>query len=117
MLKDDAYGELVRRTLDALGLATRLTGALETAIAALADAGTIDDTDAAAVEVARCMAVAVTLDPTNAALWREYRAAVAALMEAGADGSDDSVETFRLSLTLPAAPRARGTEVGDPEVA
>lgn len=114
MADRDAYLERLRAVFRDAGLDLSLAAALEGAIAALAADGKLTDADAAAVEVARCMAVAVTFDPTNAALWREYRAAVAALMEAGDDEHDDGIETFRLSLSLPAAPRASRTEVGNP---
>ena len=51
------------------------------------------------------VAAAVDAAPENAALWREYRAAVTVLMEAGADGdADDDTKAFLLAIRTPVRP-------------
>lgn len=62
----------------------------------------LDDTSEALVALARGLAGAVDADPGNAALWREYRAAVTALREVGSEGDiDDDTEAFLLSIRTP----------------
>lgn len=56
----------------------------------------------AVIALARGLAAAVDSDPANAALWREYRAAVMAVMEAGAtDDVDDDTARFLLTVRTP----------------
>lgn len=64
--------------------------------------GRLDDGDEALIALARGLAAAVDQEPGNAALWREYRAAVAALSEAGAAGDiDDDTKDFLLTIRTP----------------
>jgi hypothetical protein len=71
----------------------------------------LSDETEALVALARGLAAAVDADPGNAALWREYRAAVTALSEVGADSDiDDDTAAFLLALRSPV--RAK---VGDPK--
>jgi hypothetical protein len=79
--------------------------AAETTIAALETHGSLGDVDAARVALVRALADAVDADPTNASLWREYRAAEQALREADDSTSD---EFTRLLAALSA-------EMGDTE--
>lgn len=73
---------------------------LERTIKAMA--AQLDDTNEALVALARGLAAAVDAAPDNAALWREYRAAVTALMEVGSDGGiDDDTQAFLLALRSP----------------
>jgi hypothetical protein len=69
--------------------------------------GTRADTDAALLVGFVMLAEAVDADPTNAALWGQYRAAEAAIREAA--GSDDD-DFARIMAELSA-------DVRDPEVA
>lgn len=56
----------------------------------------------ALVALARGLAAAVDAEPGNAALWREYRAAVAAVMQAGVvDDADDDTAAFILQISTP----------------
>jgi site-specific recombinase len=68
----------------------------------------LDEADEALVALARGLAAAVDADPGNAALWREYRAAVTALSEVGTDDIDDDTQAFLLTLRTPVR-----TKVGD----
>jgi len=62
----------------------------------------ITDADEALVTLCRRLAVACDAAPGNAALWREYRGAVASLMEVGADvGDDDEAASFAESVRTP----------------
>ncbi len=80
---------------------------LERTIKAMA--GRLDDTNEALLALARGLAAAVDVDPDNAALWREYRAAVTALSEVGTDSDvDDDTQAFLLALRTPVR-----TKVGD----
>ena len=64
--------------------------------------GRLVDADEALIALARGLAAAVDLEPGNAALWREYRAAVAALAEAAATGDvDDDTKDFLLTIRTP----------------
>ena len=81
---------------------------LEKTIRALA--ARIGPEDEALVALARGLAAAVDAAPDNAALWREYRAAVAALTMVGADQVDDDTTNFLLSIRAPMR-----TAVGDAE--
>ena len=72
---------------------------LERTLKALGDR--LDEDDEALVALARGLATAVDTDPGNAALWREYRAAVTALTLAGADRVDDDTRDFLLTIRTP----------------
>lgn len=74
---------------------------LEQTLKALEAAGRLTDVDLALVALARGLAVAVDAEPENAALWREYRAALVALSAAGADNIDDDARDFILSIRTP----------------
>lgn len=57
--------------------------------------------DEALLALARGLAAAVDAEPGNAALWREYRAAVTSLSEAGAGGDvDDDDARFLQSIRV-----------------
>lgn len=62
--------------------------ALEVTLAALRDTGRVENVDAALVQALGSMAEALDQDPSNAALWRQYRET---LGELTADDSDSSV--------------------------
>lgn len=55
--------------------------AVDASIATLTELSRLEAIDAARVAAARTLADAVDADPTNASLWREYRAAEQALRE------------------------------------
>lgn len=62
----------------------------------------LGEADEALVALARGLAAAVDAAPENAALWREYRAAVTALSEVGIDSDvDDDTQAFLLALRSP----------------
>ncbi len=69
----------------------------------------IHDEDQALVALARSLAKAIDVDPCGecgavqtAALWKEYRTTVLALLEAGAsDDLDDDTASFRLTIQTP----------------
>jgi hypothetical protein len=63
--------------------------AIETTVDELRRGGHLADGDAARVSIATSLARAVDTDPGNASLWREYRAAEAALHEVRDSESDD----------------------------
>lgn len=74
---------------------------LKATLAALEAAGRLDDEAAALVALASGLAAAVDAEPGNAALWREYRATLAALTEVGTDGDDDDTASFILKVRTP----------------
>lgn len=74
---------------------------LDRTLKALGAAGRLDDTDQALVALARGLAAAVDAEPENAALWREYRAALVALSTTGSDNIDDDARDFILSIRTP----------------
>ena len=80
-------------------MAKQLT-ALRKTVRALKAADRLKDVDSAHLAIVEGMAAAVEDDPTNAALWKEYRAAVSALVEVSAD--DDSAPVVAL-VGLPAS--------------
>lgn len=82
-----ARAELDRRA----ALSGGNVAAAEATLAALADCGRLEAVDAAAVEVVRSLAAVVDADPSDAALWRQYRDALAALTE-GDDVADSRLE-------------------------
>ena len=55
----------------------------------------------ALVELAKSLARAVDSEPGNAALFREYRAAIDDLREAAASGTDDDAAEFLISIQTP----------------
>lgn len=77
---------------------------IERAISALVTRGVFDESDAARLALVRSLADAVDSDPTNASLWREYRAAEASLRET----DDTSTDEFTQLLA------ALSAEMGDP---
>jgi len=63
----------------------------------------------ALVAAARGLAEAVDTDPANASLWREYRAAIADLIEAGGTGGpSDEAAAFLGIIRTPAMPAPVG---------
>lgn len=80
--------------------ASNATG-LERTLKALDVAGRLADEDQALVALARCLAAALDAEPENAALAREYRAAIVALSTTGADNIDDDARDFILSIRTP----------------
>lgn len=64
-------------------------GQLEQTLKELRRLGRIEKIDAAVVQALRSMAFALDIDPSNAALWRQYREGV---RELTADGGSDSVD-------------------------
>ena len=75
--------------------------AAEATIAALEASGGLEEGDEALVELVRGLAAAVDESPANAALWREYRAAVASLREVGRGGTDDDTASWLLTVRTP----------------
>lgn len=69
----------------------------------------LTEADQALLALARALAKAVDVDPCGdcgaiqtAALWKEYRATVLALLEAGTpDDADDETTAFRLTIQTP----------------
>lgn len=73
---------------------------LERTLAAMTAA--LEPKDEALVALARGLAAAVDADPSSAALWREYRAAVTDLSEVGGgDDLDDDAAGFLLAVRTP----------------
>ena len=69
--------------------------AIELSIEALAQAGLLNDENAAIVEIARGLASMVDLEPDSGVLWREYRAAEKTLREEIKDNGDPYEELLR----------------------
>ena len=65
----------------------------------------LGEDDEALMALARGLAAAVDAAPDNAALWREYRAAVTTLTEAGAGDVDDETKDFLLTIRTPVRPK------------
>lgn len=63
--------------------------AVDEMVAALEATGRLEQVDAARVTAARALAEAVDSEPTNASLWREYRAALETLRLVDDGGPDD----------------------------
>jgi hypothetical protein len=78
----------------------RNRAAIEATIGALQAGGLITDTNAARVAAAQALADAVDTDPTNASLWREYRAAVETLL-AQTDAGTDEYAALLSALSAP----------------
>ena len=65
-------------------------GQLEQTLKELRRLGRIEKVDAAGVQALRSMALALDGDPSNAALWRQYREALRELTADDSDGSADA---------------------------
>ena len=75
--------------------------AVEETVEALMAAGRLEGVDSARVAMVRALADAVDADPTNASLWREYRAAEISLREVGQvddDGFKELLESLSSSV-------------------
>lgn len=90
------------------GYASNLAAAVKT-VDRLANAGMLDEIEPAIVQAFLSLAAAVDDPSAKADLWREYRAATAALREAAAGGSDDDTQSFLLTIRTPGG----RSEVGD----
>lgn len=78
--------------------------ALRKTVRTLKKGGRLDETHAALLAIAEGMAAAIDAgdaDTNTAALWKEYRAAVVALVEVGADDTDSTAEAV-IELLRPA---------------
>lgn len=73
------------------------------------DAMNLEPVNEALIAIATGLADAVDADPKNAALWREFRAAVTELRKAGAGDVDDDTTEFLVSIRTPVS-----AKVGDP---
>ena len=73
--------------------------AIEATIATLTLAGKLGQVDEARVSAARGLAAAVDNDPGNVSLWREYRAAEAALREVTNDSTQDELAALIKALS------------------
>jgi hypothetical protein len=78
---------------------------------ALTELGRLEDVDAADVMAARMLASSVDADPTNAALWGQYRASLDSLKRLGT-GNDDELAKLLASLSAP-VPDATKSEPQD----
>jgi len=78
--------------IDPFLLASSNFSAIQNTIAAMRTAGRLELIDTARVEIARHLARQVDDHPENASLWKEYRAAEAALREGLADENDALAE-------------------------
>lgn len=82
--------------------------AVESTIKALRKEGRLRVEDAAIVQMVESLADSVDLDPANASLWREFRAALDTLMRLGLEEKNDGDEISLIIASL------RGTaEVSD----
>lgn len=79
--------------------------AVELMLEALRDTGKLENVDAARATAAQALADAVDSDPTNASLWREYRASLE-MLRLLSDGSVDEFAKLLESLS---------SEMGDPK--
>ena len=75
----------------------------------LRNLGRIESIDVAQVDGFLMLSEAVDADPTNAALWGQWRTAEAAMREIGASGEPDALSLLLASLS-------GGTDVRDAEV-
>jgi predicted lipoprotein len=66
--------------------------AVEEMLEAMRSAGLLENIDAARVTMLQTLADAVDMEPTNASLWREYRAAESSIRENTAHDQDDFQE-------------------------
>lgn len=67
----------------------------------LRSAKALDDVDEATVQAFLSLAKAVDDPDAKADMWREYRAAIAALREVAAGGSDDDTTAFLVQIQTP----------------
>jgi hypothetical protein len=74
--------------------------AVASTLAALQRMGRLEDIDAASVQAVKALSAAVDLDPMNASLWREYRAALKDLIEEK-DAGIDEFEQLLAQLRAP----------------
>ena len=72
--------------------------AIEQTIDALRTAGRLESVDNARIAICQSLADSVDSDPNNASLWREYRAAEAALRAAN-DQTQDEFTSLLASLS------------------
>lgn len=77
-----------------------LSAALAATIAQMRSEGRLAAGSEAVVALAEGLAAAVELDVSNAALWKEYRAALATLIAIEGDG-DDETQRFLLEVRTP----------------
>ena len=82
----------------------RNRSAVELMLEALRDSGKLENVDAARATAAQALADAVDSDPSNASLWREYRASLE-MLRLLSDGSVDEFAKLLESLS---------SEMGDP---
>lgn len=75
--------------------------AINRTLKALDDEGTLVVVPDALVELCRSLARAVDAEPGNAALFREYRAALDDLRETASASVDDDTADFRISIQTP----------------
>lgn len=75
--------------------------AVNKTIKALGDDGTLSQVPDALVELCRSLARAVDAEPGNAALFREYRAALDDLRETASAAPDDDAAEFLVSIQTP----------------
>ena len=66
--------------------------AVEEMLEAMRSAGLLENIDAARVTMLQTLADAVDMEPTNASLWREYRAVESSIRENTAHDQDDFQE-------------------------
>jgi hypothetical protein len=83
----------------------RNRAAVELMLEALRDSGKLENVDAARATAAQALADAVDSDPSNASLWREYRASLE-MLRLLSDGSVDEFANLLKSLS---------SEMGDPK--
>ncbi len=80
-------------------------GQLGRTLAALRAVGRLEQVDAAAVQALRSMAFALDADPSNAALWRQYREALRELTADDDHGTtDDALAGLFAEMGDPQAP-------------
>lgn len=75
--------------------------------------GAVEHVPAALVELCKSLACAVDVEPGNAALFREYRAALDDLREAAEGAPDDDTADFLISIQTPRG-RAKVVDAEDP---
>jgi len=88
------------------GVRTTNGGQVEQTLKELRRLGRLEKVDAAAVQMVRSMARALDADPSNAALWRQYREAVREL--AADDGAGGSFEEAVAALSAEVRDEAEG---------
>ncbi len=82
--------EIAATVHKAAAVRTTNSGQIERTLKELRRLGRIEAIDAARVQMARSMATALDADPSNAALWRQYREALRELTANDDDGSADA---------------------------